>query len=231
MTIEREAKLTAAARVHLDGLDGFIDDLSAATPAERHLDAVYYDTAQLDLARWGITLRHRSGEVGPPWTLKLPEGKAGQALIRRELTFEGPLRLSRPLPTTWSAPTCGHVLSPRSHDSAPTGPHSCSATRPASGWPRSTMTALPCTKVHGGSRSSARSKSRSLRKAEHAFANIAEWSTRRKPRSCAGRSPCSLRRRRAGSAGSGRSRSGGPRVRRWIFDQPRGVKRIVSDAV
>jgi len=89
VTTEREAKLTASVKVHLPDLDGLVGGVSVAASAERHLKAVYYDTAQLDLARWGITLRHRSGEEGPPWTLKLPEGKAGQALIRRELTFEG----------------------------------------------------------------------------------------------------------------------------------------------
>ena len=91
MTIEREAKLTASTQVQLPNFDGLVDDVSVATLAERHLDAVYYDTAKLDLARWGITLRHRSGEGGPPWTLKLPKGQDRQALIRRELTFEGPL--------------------------------------------------------------------------------------------------------------------------------------------
>jgi len=34
----------------------------------RHLEATYYDTAELRLARNGITLRYRSGEDGPPWT-------------------------------------------------------------------------------------------------------------------------------------------------------------------
>jgi CHAD domain-containing protein len=92
MTSEREAKLTASAHVHLPNLDGLVAGVSAVRLAERDLDAAYYDTAQLDLARWGITLRHRSGEGGPPWTLKLSEGQVGQALIRRELTFEGPPR-------------------------------------------------------------------------------------------------------------------------------------------
>jgi CHAD domain-containing protein len=90
MSIEREAKLTASTQVQLPSFDGLVDEVSVARLAERHLDAVYYDTAQLDLARWGITLRHRSGEGGLPWTLKLPKDQDRQALIRRELTFEGP---------------------------------------------------------------------------------------------------------------------------------------------
>ena len=49
MTIEREAKLTAPTQVQLPNFDGVVDDVSVASLAERHLDAVYYDTAQLDL--------------------------------------------------------------------------------------------------------------------------------------------------------------------------------------
>ena len=90
MSSEREAKLTASAQLRLPSLEGLVSDVAVVTLAERHLDAVYYDTAELDLARWGITLRHRSGEDGPPWTLKLPEGHGGQTLRRRELTFDGP---------------------------------------------------------------------------------------------------------------------------------------------
>jgi len=94
---EREAKLIASAQMRLPDLDGLLAGVSTALLAERHLDATYYDTAELDLARWGITLRHRSGEGGPPWTLKLPEETAGSTLLRRELSFEGP-------PTTVPAP-------------------------------------------------------------------------------------------------------------------------------
>lgn len=53
------------------------------------LVAVYYDTPDLRLARWGVTVRHRTGD-GTGWTVKLPEGEDGPALVRRELTFEGP---------------------------------------------------------------------------------------------------------------------------------------------
>jgi len=87
---ERESKLIAPAAVYLPDLDGLVAGMSTVALDERHLDATYYDTARLDLARWGITLRHRSGESGPPWTLKLPEGQALSALVRRELSFEGP---------------------------------------------------------------------------------------------------------------------------------------------
>jgi CHAD domain-containing protein len=90
MSDEREAKLIASANVRLPDLDGLVDGASATGLTERHLDATYYDTADLDLARWGITLRHRSGEDGPSWTLKLPGDQTGPALVRPELTFDGP---------------------------------------------------------------------------------------------------------------------------------------------
>jgi CHAD domain-containing protein len=50
--------------------------------------AVYYDTPDLRLARWGVTVRHRAGD-GSGWTVKLPEGDEGPALVRRELNFDG----------------------------------------------------------------------------------------------------------------------------------------------
>jgi CHAD domain-containing protein len=89
MTSEREGKLTAAPEVRIPDLNGLITGASAVVLAGRDLDALYYDTTDLELARSGITLRHRSGEPGPPWTLKLPGDLAGQIVTRHELTFEG----------------------------------------------------------------------------------------------------------------------------------------------
>ena len=56
---------------------------------DRHLEAIYYDTAEFGLVRNRITLRYRSGEDGPPWTVKLPEASSGVALRRREVSFDG----------------------------------------------------------------------------------------------------------------------------------------------
>jgi CHAD domain-containing protein len=71
-----------------------LHDLVPATTVtalpERDLDATYYDTADLRLARSGITMRHRSGEPGPAWTVKLPEADQAPALARREIGFTGP---------------------------------------------------------------------------------------------------------------------------------------------
>ena len=87
---EREAKLGAGPAFALPDLDGVIDGLTATALPQRHLDAVYYDTPDLRLARWGITLRHRSGE-DDGWTLKLParDEAEGTALVRNELQFPG----------------------------------------------------------------------------------------------------------------------------------------------
>src|SRR5690348_1064834 len=55
------------------------------------METVYYDTPDLRLARWGVSLRHRAGEG---WTLKLAPppsvpGKPTAVLERDELTFQG----------------------------------------------------------------------------------------------------------------------------------------------
>ena len=44
-------------------------------PMIQQLDAVYFDTADLRLARAGITLRRREGGCDPGWHLKLPLGR------------------------------------------------------------------------------------------------------------------------------------------------------------
>lgn len=50
------------------------------------LRSIYYDTVDLRLARNGVTLRHRRGEDGSQWTLKLPTGDK-RAAIRDEIDF------------------------------------------------------------------------------------------------------------------------------------------------
>jgi CHAD domain-containing protein len=55
------------------------------------METVYYDTPDLRLARWGVSLRHRAGEG---WTLKLAPppstpGRPAAVLERAELTFQG----------------------------------------------------------------------------------------------------------------------------------------------
>lgn len=50
-----------------------------------HLDATYFDTADLALARRGITLRRRTGGDDEGWHLKLPSGQDTRTELRRPL--------------------------------------------------------------------------------------------------------------------------------------------------
>ena len=91
---EREIKLSLPGRFTIPQL--FIDGTPLAEEALPDLDlrATYFDTADLRLARHGVTLRYRTGEAGgPTWTLKLPVASSGPAtLARDELQFDGPRR-------------------------------------------------------------------------------------------------------------------------------------------
>src|ERR1700716_634649 len=89
--LEREVKLGAGPAFHLPDLNGVVDGIAVTPPEAVRLETVYYDTPDLRLARWGVSLRHRAGEG---WTLKLPPKPgagqpAGQMLERDELTFQG----------------------------------------------------------------------------------------------------------------------------------------------
>jgi CHAD domain-containing protein len=90
--LEREVKLGAGPAFHLPDLNGVVDGVTITAPEAVRLETVYYDTADLRLARWGVSLRHRAGEG---WTLKLPpvhastEGQAAGLLERDELNFQG----------------------------------------------------------------------------------------------------------------------------------------------
>lgn len=65
--------------------------ISAVETGDRlSLRATYLDTADLALAREGITLRHRAGEGAPTWHLKLPVPGAA-ASVRDELAAPGTL--------------------------------------------------------------------------------------------------------------------------------------------
>jgi CHAD domain-containing protein len=86
--LEREVKLAATPEFSLPILTGIVGGVTVEPITARMLDSVYYDTADLRLARWGVTLRFRDGD-GTGWTVKLPEGPDGPALVRRELTFPG----------------------------------------------------------------------------------------------------------------------------------------------
>jgi CYTH domain len=98
---ELEAKLIAPDELRLPDLSSLIKGATAVRLPGRHLEAIYFDTADLRLARNEITLRYRSGEDGPPWTVKLPEGSPRAALLRREVSFDG---TSAPVPpAAWTS--------------------------------------------------------------------------------------------------------------------------------
>jgi CHAD domain-containing protein len=84
--VESEVKLGAGPAFHLPDLNGVVDGAAVTAPEAVRLETVYYDTPDLRLARWGVSLRHRAGEG---WTLKLPGAQSGDLLQRNELTFEG----------------------------------------------------------------------------------------------------------------------------------------------
>src|SRR6266849_8241841 len=66
---EREVKLGAGPAFHLPDLNGVLDGVTVTPPEAVKLETVYYDTPDLRLARWSVSLRYRAGEG---WTLKLP---------------------------------------------------------------------------------------------------------------------------------------------------------------
>ena len=84
-------KLGAGPAFRLPDLNGVLDGVTVSPPEAVRLETVYYDTPDLRLARWGVSLRHRAGEG---WTLKLPPVQAAgqphsQLLERDEITFQG----------------------------------------------------------------------------------------------------------------------------------------------
>jgi CHAD domain-containing protein len=89
MKLEREVKLAAWGGFAVPALDDVAPDVTVEALKAKKLDATYYDTRDLRLARAGVSLRHRVGD-DPTWTVKLPEGDRGPIMSRREIPFEGP---------------------------------------------------------------------------------------------------------------------------------------------
>jgi CHAD domain-containing protein len=82
---EREIKLAAPPGFHLPPLTDPGSDIFERTPRTIELDATYYDTDDLRLARAGALLRHRNDEG---WMVKLPSREADPtALVRDEHVF------------------------------------------------------------------------------------------------------------------------------------------------
>ncbi|MGH9021728.1 MAG: CHAD domain-containing protein, partial [Acidimicrobiia bacterium] len=82
-------KLTTWAGFVMPQFDGLVDGVVGVALATRLLDATYHDTTDLRLVRRGASLRYRTGDK-VPWTVKLPDGKDGPLLVRKEISFDGP---------------------------------------------------------------------------------------------------------------------------------------------
>ena len=83
---EREVKMVVADSFELPDLHDAVAGASLGDVEERVIDDTYYDTADLRLARWGCTLRHRGGDG---WTVKIPGPSKGVILDREEVVLDG----------------------------------------------------------------------------------------------------------------------------------------------
>ena len=96
--LEQEVKLETSPGWSLPDLSGVLPGVKAVPLRDLALDATYYDTSDLHLARHKVTLRFRreteiTGEgrgvrEAPPteiWTLKLPSSSDSAALTRTEV--------------------------------------------------------------------------------------------------------------------------------------------------
>jgi CHAD domain-containing protein len=82
---EVERKYDVGGATVLPSLAGVEGVASVGQPTETELEAVYFDTAGLDLARRGITLRRRTGGYDAGWHLKLPSGPDTRTEVRLPL--------------------------------------------------------------------------------------------------------------------------------------------------
>ncbi len=110
MAIEREFKLTADIDLTLPDLADVLPGITVGPVSNLQLNAVYYDTPTLSMARSGVTLRARLGEPGPIWTLKVSSSGGGPELSRHEYLFDEPLG---PVPLAARQAARGYVRSQR----------------------------------------------------------------------------------------------------------------------
>lgn len=87
---EIEWKYDAAPGASLPDLTGLPQVENQSEPDELLLEATYYDTAQLDLARSAITLRRRLGGDDAGWHLKLPDGPGARTELQLPVADELP---------------------------------------------------------------------------------------------------------------------------------------------
>jgi len=93
-------KLSASPTFDLPDLSGIVEGVTAGHEERAHRDTSYFDTQDLRLARWGLSLEfsrpHGGGGGGVPsrteWTLKLPGAANRAQLTDREITVAGSSR-------------------------------------------------------------------------------------------------------------------------------------------
>jgi CHAD domain-containing protein len=83
--VEIESKFDVPADFVLPPLAGVGGVTAVEDPIELHLDATYFDTADLRLARAGIALRRRTGGVDDGWHLKMAQAFDERIEIRRPI--------------------------------------------------------------------------------------------------------------------------------------------------
>ena len=84
---ERELKCVVAESFVLRPEELTIPGAAPVGPRTRRVHDVYFDTDDLRLARWGVTLRWRDGEG---WILKVPRASTDAAVLDRdEVHIEG----------------------------------------------------------------------------------------------------------------------------------------------
>ncbi|HET9172285.1 MAG TPA: CYTH and CHAD domain-containing protein [Actinospica sp.] len=91
---ETEWKYEAPSGAHVPDLSGLPRVAVQSDGGRQTLSAIYYDTADLLLARHGITLRRRTGGHDSGWHLKLPDRPGTRTEIRMPLGDETPAELT-----------------------------------------------------------------------------------------------------------------------------------------
>lgn len=100
--LEVETKFDVPPAFAVPGLTGVEGVASADAPVEHRLEAQYFDTADLRLARARITLRRRTGGADDGWHVKLPAAGDARRELRRPLG-----RATRRPPAAVVAPLAG----------------------------------------------------------------------------------------------------------------------------
>src|SRR3954469_13962333 len=83
--LEIETKYDVGTSVILPALHELPGVASVAQPVELDLEAVYFDTADLDLAAHKVTLRRRTGGEDDGWHVKFPVSSGERLEIRHPL--------------------------------------------------------------------------------------------------------------------------------------------------